>query len=301
MMNEKNKKQGKLGVFNCIILGILIFYCVLLFSFYIFGLFSSVNTRSVYNHKIYFPDGNEWKWAFDNFVKVFNSFVIDNQLLSDGTMGYANFFSMTINSFVFAGLASLSRCAAIFLVAYATSRFPFAFSRWVYTFVIVSMVIPIIGGTPSLIVIIKALGVYEKMSSVVLNAFSFHGFYFLVVYSVMQGLSKEYAEAAYLDGASEWTVMTRIMMPLAMPTLSTIFLIVFIENWNSYGFILVFLKSYPTLSYGVFKMSLENVNGMDHATMRMASALLVAIPVFILYMIFRNKIMKNVTMGGVKE
>lgn len=299
-MAEK-KKKGKMGVFNWILLTLLIAYCVLLFSFYVFGLFSSINTRTVYNHKIYFPDGKEWKWAFDNFVKVFNSFEIDNQLLSDGTMGYANFFSMTVNSFVFAGIAALSRCIATCLVAYAAARFSYAFSKWVYTFVIVSMVIPIIGGTPSLIVIIRALGLYEKMSSVALNAFSFHGFYFLVVYSVMQGLSKDYAEAAYLDGASEWTVMLKIMIPLAMPTLSTIFLIVFIENWNSYGFILVFLKSYPTLSYGVFKMSLENVNGMDHATMRMASALLVAIPVFILYMIFHNRIMNNVTMGGVKE
>lgn len=299
-MAEKRKK-AKMGIFNWIILSILIAYCVLLFSYYIFGLFSSVNTRTVYNHKIYFPDGNEWKWAFDNFVKVFKSFVIKNQLLSDGTMLYANFLSMTVNSFAFAGIAALSKCVATCLVAYACARFSYAFSKWVYTFVIVTMVIPIIGGTPSLIVIMKALGLYEKMASVALNAFSFHGFYFLVVYSVMQGLSKDYAEAAYLDGASEWTVMLRIMVPLAMPTLSTIFLIVFIENWNSYGFILVFLKSYPTLSYGVFRMSLENVNGMDHATMRMASALLVAIPVFILYMIFHNRIMNNVTMGGVKE
>lgn len=297
----KKRQKAKMGIFNWIILSILIAYCVLLFSYYIFGLFSSVNTRTVYNHKIYFPDGNEWKWAFDNFVKVFKSFVIKNQLLSDGTMLYANFLSMTVNSFAFAGIAALSKCVATCLVAYACARFSYAFSKWVYTFVIVTMVIPIIGGTPSLIVIMKALGLYEKMASVALNAFSFHGFYFLVVYSVMQGLSKDYAEAAYLDGASEWTVMLRIMVPLAMPTLSTIFLIVFIENWNSYGFILVFLKSYPTLSYGVFRMSLENVNGMDHATMRMASALLVAIPVFILYMIFHNRIMNNVTMGGVKE
>lgn len=297
----KKKKKGKMGIFNWIVLIMLVAYCVILFSFYIFGLFSSVNTRTVYNHKIYFPDGKEWKWAFDNFVKVFNSFVIDNQLLADGTMGYANFFSMTINSFAFAGLAALSRCVATCLVAYGAARFSYSFSKWVYTFVIVTMVIPIIGGTPSLIVIFKQLGIYESMLSVVLNAFSFHGFYFLVVYSVMQGLSKDYAEAAYLDGASEWTVMTKIMVPLAMPTLSAIFLIVFIENWNSYGFILIFLKSYPTLSYGVYKMSLENVNGMDHATMRMASAMLVAIPVLVLYMIFHDKITKNVTMGGVKE
>ena len=177
MDEKKKRKKGKFGIFNWIILSVLIFYCVLLFSFYVFGLFSSINTRPVYNHGIYFPDGNEWKWAFSNYVEVFKAFEIE-QMLSDGTEGYANFFSMTINSFVFSGIAALSKCVCICLVAYATSKFPYAFSKWVYTFVIVAMVIPIVGGTPSLIVIIKALGLYESMWSAALNAFNFQGFYF---------------------------------------------------------------------------------------------------------------------------
>jgi ABC-type glycerol-3-phosphate transport system permease component len=299
-MNKKNKVK-KMGALNWAILTVLIIYCVLLFAFLIFGLFSSINTRTVYNHKIFFPDGKEWKWAFDNYIKVFEAFVIDNELLSDGTIGYADFFDMSINSVVFAFLAAFSKSACIFMVAYATTKFPYAFSKAVYTFVIVAMVIPIIGGTPSLIVIMKTLGMFENWLGVILNAFNFLGMYFLVVHAVLQGLPKDYAEAAYLDGAGEFTVMLKIMLPLALPTVSTIFLITFIENWNSYGYILIFLRSHPTLSYGVFKMSLENVNGMDHATMRMASAFLVAIPVLSLFLIFRNKIMKNVTMGGVKE
>ena len=300
MAKKRNKLSG-LGVVDWAILSVLIFYTVILFSLLIFGLFSSVNTRTVYNHKIFFPDGKEWKWAFDNYIKVFQSFVIDNELLSNGTIGYANFFDMTINSIVFAGFAAGAKCVSIFLVAYATSRFSFAFSKVVYTFVIVAMVVPIVGTGPSQIVILKSLGLFEKMLSVPIVAFNFLGMYFLVVYAVVQGLSKDYAEAAYLDGAGEFTIMTKIMLPLVKPTIITIFVITFIENWNSYGYILIYLRSYPTLSYGVYKMSLENVNGMDHATMRIASAFLVALPVLTLFVIFRNKIMGNVTMGGVKE
>ena len=48
-------------------------------------------------------------------------------------------------------------------------------------------------------------------------------------------------------------------------------------------------------------MSMEKVDGMDHATMRIDSSLLVALPILTLFIIFRNKIMGNVTMGGVKE
>ena len=98
--------------------------------------------------------------------------------------------------------------------------------------------------------------------------------------------------------------MTKIMLPLALPTVSTIFLITFIENWNSYGYILIYLRNYPTLSYGVFKQLQtrgDYTNKMYHPTMKIASAYLVAIPVITVFLIFRNKLMKNVTMGGVKE
>ena len=131
--------------------------------------------------------------------------------------------------------------------------------------------------------------------------FNFMGMYYLVFCAVIQGLSGEYSEAAELDGASEFAIMVKIIFPLVMPTFFTIFLIRFIESWNDYNYIILYLKSYPTLSYGVYKMSIEKVKGMDHATMRIASSMLVAIPILTLFIIFRKKIMGNVTMGGVKE
>ncbi|MBE7100859.1 MAG: carbohydrate ABC transporter permease [Clostridiales bacterium] len=303
MTKTKKKKFFKMGLVNWIILIVLSLYVILLCSYLLFGLFTSVNTIPVYDEKIYFPGAKEWKWGFKNYVNVFKSFSV-TETLSNQTTIQADFFAMTFNSILFAGLAAFAKCAAIYLVAYATSRYAYVFSKLIYTFVIVAMVIPIIGSTPSQIVIIKALGLYEKMTGVALVAFSFLGMYFLVVHAVLQALPKDYAEAAYLDGASEWTVMIKIMLPLVWPTIATIFLIVFIENWNSYGYILIYLRSYPTLSYGVFKQlqtSGDYSNLMYHPTMKIAGAYLVALPVITLFIVFRNKLMKNVTMGGVKE
>lgn len=297
----KNKLKDKLGVLGWTILICLLLYTLIMFTLLVFGIFSSVNTRSVYNHKIYFPDGNEWVWAFDNYAKVFESFVIDNEILYDGTIGYANFYSMAINSIVVAGGGALVSAISYFLVSYVTAKFPYFFSKIVYTFVIVTMVIPIIGSTPSNIVILQSLGLYQTLWGEYIMKFNFLGMYFLVFYAIFQGISNDYAEAAQLDGASEFAIMTKIMLPLVMPTFSTIFLIRFIESWNDYNYVLLYLKSYPTLSYGVYRMSQEKVDGMDHATMRIASSLLVALPILTLFIIFRNKIMGNVTMGGVKE
>ena len=300
-MLNKNKTKEKMGVLGWVILVCLILYASMMAALLIFGLFSSVNTRSVYNHKIYFPDGNEWVWAFSNYANVFANFIIDNELLYDGTIGYANFYSMAINSIAVAGGGALVSVISYFMVAYVTAKFPYFFSKIIYTFVIVTMVIPIIGSTPSNIVILQSLGLYQTLWGEYIMKFNFLGMYFLVFYAIFQGISNDYAEAAQLDGASEFAIMTRIMLPLVMPTFSTIFLIRFIESWNDYNYVLLYLKSYPTLSYGVYRMSMEKVDGMDHATMRIASSLLVAIPILTLFIIFRNKIMGNVTMGGVKE
>ena len=300
-MFGKKKFKEKLGGLGWTILVCLLVYSLIMFTLLVFGIFSSVNTRSVYNHKIFFPDGKEWVWAFDNYIKAFNNFIIDNELLYDGTIGYANFFSMALNSIAVAGGGALVSTISFFLVSYVTAKFPYYFSKIIYTFVIVTMVIPIIGSTPSNIVILQSLGLYQTLLGEYIMKFNFLGMYFLVFYAIFQGISNDYSEAAQLDGASEFAIMVRIMLPLVMPTFSTILLIRFIESWNDYNYVLLYLRSYPTLSYGVYRMSMEKVDGMDHATMRIASSLLVALPILTLFIIFRNKIMGNVTMGGVKE
>ena len=127
-MTKKKNKFAQFGIVNWIILAVLALYTVCLFAFLIFGLFSSVNAREVYKQGIYFPINKEWKWAFYNYVEVFKAFTIEERL-SNHTTITANFFTMSLNSIIFAGIAAGAKCTAIFLVAYATSRFSYAFSN----------------------------------------------------------------------------------------------------------------------------------------------------------------------------
>ena len=84
-----------------------------------------------------------------------------------------------------------------------------------------------------------------------------------------------------------------------MPTFATVFLIKFIEFWNDYSTPLLYLPTHPTLAYGVQDMS---TNGdINKVLERIASCMVLALPITILFIVFRNKIMGNVTMGGVKE
>ena len=86
-----------------------------------------------------------------------------------------------------------------------------------------------------------------------------------------------------------------------MPTCNTIMLIKFIEFWNDYQTPVLFMPTHPTLAYGVFTMSHSTDQKLSNDPARLASCMILAIPLLILFIAFRNKILGNVSMGGVKE
>ena len=118
---------------------------------------------------------------------------------------------------------------------------------------------------------------------------------------MFKSLPNEFYEAAIIDGANEWQVFLRIMFPLVIPTFGTIFLIKFIEFWNDYQTPLLYLNTHPTLAYGVQSMATSGARGMSRVPMKLASCMIMMLPILFMFIFLRNKIMGNVTMGGVKE
>ena len=125
--------------------------------------------------------------------------------------------------------------------------------------------------------------------------------YYLVFFAAFKGVSKEYSEAASIDGASEFTIMVRIMLPMVKTVMLTVFLIKFIELWNDYQNPMLYLPSYPTVAFGVYYMSVVNRTNDISTTVRLAGSILMAVPVLILFVCFKDKLIGNLSMGGVKE
>ena len=162
------------------------------------------------------------------------------------------------------------------------------------------MVIPIVGNLPSEIQIARIFGLYDQIWGLWIMKANFLGMYFLVFYGVFKGIPKEYAEAAKVDGAGNFSILFRIMLPMVRNTFFVVMLIKFIEFWNDYQTPLIYLKSYPTIAYGVFYMANSRENGLSTVPMRMTSAMLAFIPVFVLFMVFQKKLVGNLTVGGIK-
>ena len=105
-----------------------------------------------------------------------------------------------------------------------------------------------------------------------------------------------------MDGASRFGIFFKIMLPLAVAPCLSLFLLTFIGQWNNYETILIFLDTLPTLSTGLyyFQEEVRHSGTAFHDTVNMAGVLMASIPVVILVTIFGDKIMSNVSMGGIK-
>jgi len=298
---KKNQRKEKPTSLGWSLFVFLIIYAVILAVIMLWGVSASLKSRiNWFEDKVGFPQGSLLQWEWENYSKAINNFYT-KQTLYDGSIITANIWEMALNSIIYAGGSSLIATFCSCWVAYLTSKFDYKFSKIVYSFVIVVMVIPIIGSTPTILLLLTKLGLYQTLLGAYIMKFNFLDMYFLVFFAIYKGLSKEFSEAATIDGASEIQVFFKIMLPLVIPTFSTIFLIKFIELWNDYTYIILYLKSYPTLAFGVYELSVANRPELEFIPVRIAASILVALPILTLFIIFRNKIMGNVTMGGVKE
>ena len=104
-----------------------------------------------------------------------------------------------------------------------------------------------------------------------------------------------------IEGAGHFRIMTTIMFPLTATIFGVLFLQKFIELWNNYMTPVTYLPSYPTLSYAAYQFQFAADSPEVAVTpVQLAGLLSLALPVFVLFLIFRNKLMGSLTMGGLK-
>lgn len=230
---------------------------------------------------------------FQNISEINNGF-------SDGTL-----LSMAGNTILYAVGCSLCKVVVTCVVAYLCARYENWFSRLVYSVVVVTMIIPVVGSQAAEIQMAKDLQLYNRIWGMWLMRSNFLGMYYLVFYSVFKSMPKGYYEAAKIDGANDWKIMTNVALPLVKFTFLSIFLIVFIEYWNDYLIPNLYLPEYKTLSLALYQQSQgQELKGdmtyLQQVPYVMATVLLVTVPVIVLFCVFSKRLMGNLSVGGLK-
>ena len=230
---------------------------------------------------------------FQNISEINNGF-------SDGTL-----LSMAGNTILYSVGCALFKVVVTCVVAYLCARYENWFSRLVYSVVVVTMIIPVVGSQAAEIQMAKDLQLYDRIWGMWLMRSNFLGMYYLVFYSVFKSMPKGYYEAAKIDGANDWRIMCDVALPLVKFTFLSIFLIVFIEYWNDYLVPNLYLPNYKTLSLALFQQSQgQELKGdmtyLQQVPYVMATVLLVTVPVIILFCVFSKRLMGNLSVGGLK-
>ena len=213
------------------------------------------------------------------------------------------FLEQLLYTIMYAGGGCLLTATAPLLMAYACSKFEYKFNEVISVIVIVTMIVPIVGASTSMISVLHSFQLYNTILGVYCEKFIFANMYFLIYLGILRGIPSSFSEAAYMDGANEMCVFLRIMLPMVKNVFLTIALIFFISYWNDYQTPLLYMPSYPTLAYGVYSLTVNTSAslGLNYKTVQMAASMTLVVPILILFIIFKDKIMGNLTMGGEKE
>ncbi len=121
-----------------------------------------------------------------------------------------------------------------------------------------------------------------------------------LVKQYIESMPSDMESSARIDGAGEWYIIFRIVMPLSKPILTVLGIYTFLSNWNSFLFPFLFTNDaeYRTLPVGLtFYLGKQSVD-WGHL---MAGAAISALPVLILFILFQNKIIQGLTAGALKE
>lgn len=215
------------------------------------------------------------------------------------TLKTDNFGLYFINSIFVSIIVTLGNVLFCYSVAYVLSRKNFKFQNIILLSVLSILTIP-----PH-VIMIPLYDLIVKMSWI--NTYYALTIPWLItplgiflVYQYLKSIPKEIEEAAKIDGASELRIIYGIIMPLARPILSVLFVFTLLNNWNSFlfPFLLTNDEAHRTLPVGLaFYLGKQSID-WGHL---MAGASIAALPVLILYLIFQKEIIKSLTAGALKD
>ncbi|TVQ35456.1 MAG: carbohydrate ABC transporter permease [Geminicoccaceae bacterium] len=270
-------------------LGRLAFYLLLavLLVYTIFPFYWAIVTSLKAGSEVFQPTPFPLRPAWNNYVVVFQEQPFGRQILN--------------SLFVAVSVVLLSLALAV-LAAFALGRIPFKGRRLLlFTILGVSM-FPQIAVLSGMFELIRWMGLYNNLLSLVISYMIFTlPFTVWVLTTFMRELPKELEEAAIVDGASPFVIVTQVFLPLMGPALVTTGLLAFIAAWNEFLFALTFTLSSEqrTVPVAIGLISGASAFELPWANI-MAASVIVTVPLILLVLVFQRRIVSGLTAGAVK-
>ena len=263
-----------------LLVAVIVVYTI--FPFY-YAVISSLKTGSALFTVDYLPRDPAW----GNYLSVFREQPFGRNIL---------------NSVFVAVLTVLVSLFLALTASYALGRVRFRGRAPLLLTILGVSMFPQVAVLSGLFELIRWLGLYNDLLGLVLAYMIFTlPFTVWVLTTFMRALPVELEEAAVIEGATPWVVLTRVFMPLLWPALATTGLLAFIAAWNEFLFALTFTL---TNEMRTVPVAIALITGASQYELPwgniMAASVIVTVPLIVLVLIFQRRIVSGLTAGAVK-
>ena len=236
------------------------------------------------------------EWLTPNWIPVNPTLENFTSIFNDKSLPVTNWF---LNSLLIASLFTAVILIIDSLAGYAYARLEFPGKNLLFGLMLATLVMPgIMFLIPNYLTIARLHWIGTIQGVIVPGFAGVFGVFFMRQF--FQSLPKELEEAAYIDGASIWRTFFSVILPLSKGPLITLGIITFLTSWNDFLWPLLILggnRQELTLPVGL--ATLQGQYTFDYGKL-MAGALVLTIPVLILYAVFQRYIIRSISMTGIK-
>lgn len=263
---------------------ILIAGCILTLIPFIWTILASFKTHAEIidpAHRTFLPRN----FTLSNYETIF----------SDTTLPLARFYA---NSLFVALSNVVIHTFTSSLFGYVFAKFNFRFKRWLFAYILATLMIPFqLTMIPSYLILLQFNLTNNLLGLVALSWFNAFGIFLMRQF--MQSIPDELLDAARVDGASEWQIYWRIVLPQVLPALATFGALVFISNWNSYLWPLIVLQDVETRTLPII-LTWYNDRHTADLGLQMAASILIVMPILIIYIFMQRWVVRGFTLSGFK-
>lgn len=223
-------------------------------------------------------------WTLDNYVRAFTGFP------------FFRYFRNTLVIIVFNVIGGVFSNS---LVAYGFSRIRWKGRNAVFYLVLVTMIMPFHVTMIPLFLMYQRMGWIGTFLPLIVPSFFGNAFFIFLIRQFLVGIPFEISEAAKVDGASEFQIYFRIVMPLSKPVMLTVVIFTFINCWNDFIGPLLFLTNNQkyTLSIGVQQLMSQND---PRWTLLIAVGVAMTMPVLMIFFVLQRYFIEGIAFSGIK-
>lgn len=280
----EKRAMVKDGVGKGITYGLLGFWAlIVLFPFY-WMVLTSVKSYGAYTSE-YVPKFFTLSPTLQNYVDAFTQVQLGKYFL---------------NTVIFTLVTTGIMLVVIILAAFAFARLDFKGKNIAFVIFLSLMMIPNELVIITNFVTITNMDLRNTFTGLILPSVT-SVFYIYLLKENFEQVPDNLYYAAKVDGTSDFKYLRRVLIPISKPTLVTVTILKVIECWNSYVWprLITDNPEYYLVSNGIQEIR-ENGFGRENIPAMMAAVVVISIPLIVLFLIFRNKIMEGVSRGGTK-